>query len=418
MTPRKRKSRIYWRVRGGERRAYGDFRDYSDMGGKREALIASGEKAATTDPDTAHAIAAARVRELDALRRGRTLHGVQKSTTLARAAQLHLIAKAQSGQYTPEWLGRLEVYLRRVLGILGNDRDPASVTVENVRELVATLRRTPSGRRLADGRQATMGDGNVRHHLNSLSGLFRRAASEGYVPPGHNPVAAMLEKPLGRPAEARWLEVPDAALLLEAARTYQASDEGTRFGYPMIATFLLTGARETEVYGLELDDVSLERRTLTYRANRWRRLKTRGSHRIVPLWPQLEAILREYLRGPHRPAGELLFPSLTTGQEAMLTDSRKLLDRIAARAAWKAGEIRSKALRHTYCAARLQTLDGGAPVSVYTVSRELGHTSTAMVQRVYSHLGTVRHRAEVVEYRVEQHRTALGDRLEALERMH
>jgi integrase len=212
--------------------------------------------------------------------------------------------------------------------------------------------------------------------------------------------------------------VPDAALLLEAARTYQASDEGTRFGYPMIATFLLTGARETEVYGLELDDVSLERRTLTYRANRWRRLKTRGSHRIVPLWPQLEAILREYLRGPHRPAGELLFPSLTTGQEAMLTDSRKLLDRIAARAAWKAGEIRSKALRHTYCAAWLQTLDGGAPVSVYTVSRELGHTSTAMVQRVYSHLGTVRHRAEVVEYRVEQHRTALGDRLEALERMH
>jgi integrase len=259
-----------------------------------------------------------------------------------------------------------------------------------------------------------MGDGNVRHHLNALSGLFRRAASEGYVPPGYNPVAAMLEKPSGHPAEARWLEVPDAALLLEAGRTYHAPDEGTRFGYPLLATFLLTGARETEVYGLELDDVSLERRTLTYRPNPWRRLKTRGSHRIVPLWPQLEAILREYLRGPHRPAGELLFPSLATGQEAMLTDSRKLLDHIAERAGWKAGEIRSKALRHTYCAARLQTLDGGAPVSIYTVSRELGHTSPAMVQRVYAHLGTVRHRSEVVEYRVEQHREALRDRLVAL----
>jgi integrase len=136
----------------------------------------------------------------------------------------------------------------------------------------------------------------------------------------------------------------------------------------------------------------------------------------VPLWPQLEAILREYLRGPHRPAGELLFPSLATAQEAMLTDSRKLLDHIAARAGWKAGEIRSKALRHTYCVARLQTLDGGAPVSIYTVSRELGHTSAAMVQRVYAHLGTVRHRSDVVEYRVEQHRKTLGDRLEALER--
>ncbi len=416
MTPKKRRSRIYWRVRGGKRRAYGDFRDYADVGGKLEALVPPGEKLATSDADTAQAIAAARVRQLDGLRRGRMLHGMVKTTTLAKATQLHLIAKAQSGQYTTEWLGRLEAYLRRVLGILGHDRDPASITVENVRELVATLRRLPSGRRLKDGRSATMGDGNVRHHLNALSGVFRRAASEGYVLPGYNPVAAMLEKPAGHPAEARWLEVHDAALLLEAARTYHPPEEGTRFGYPLLATFLLTGGRETEVYGLELDDVSLERRTITYRPNHWRRLKTRGSHRIVPLWPQLEVILREYLRGAYRPAGELLFPSLATGQEAMLIDSRKLLDHVAARAGWKAGEIRSKALRHTYCAARLQTLDGGAPVSIYTVSRELGHTSPAMVQRVYAHLGTVRHRSEVVEYRVEQHRTVLGERLEALER--
>ena len=68
-------------------------------------------------------------------------------------------------------------------------------------------------------------------------------------------------------------------------------------------------------------------------------------------------------------------------------------------------------------AARLQTLDGGAPVSIYTVSRELGHTSPAMVQRVYAHLGTIRHRAEVVEYRVEQHTEALGERLTALQRL-
>ncbi len=63
----------------------------------------------------------------------------------------------------------------------------------------------------------------------------------------------------------------------------------------------------------------------------------------------------------------------------------------------------------------MQTLDGGAPVSIYTVSRELGHTSPAKVQRVYSHLGTVRHRAEVVEYRVEQHTAVLGERLTVLQ---
>lgn len=82
----------------------------------------------------------------------------------------------------------------------------------------------------------------------------------------------------------------------------------------------------------------------------------------------------------------------------MLADTRKLLDHVAARAGWKAGAIRSKQFRHTYCSARLQTLDGGAPISLYTVSRELGHSSQAMVQQVYSHLGAIRHRAEAVEY--------------------
>ncbi len=72
--------------------------------------------------------------------------------------------------------------------------------------------------------------------------------------------------------------------------------------------------------------------------------------------------------------------------------------------------------RHTYCAARLQTVDQGAPVSPFTVSRELRHGSFAMVQRVYGHLGQVRHRSDVVEYRVEQHKRVLAERLMELER--
>ena len=91
--------------------------------------------------------------------------------------------------------------------------------------------------------------------------------------------------------------------------------------------------------------------------------------------------------------------------------SRKLLDRIAQRVGWKRGEIRHRIFRHTYAAQRLQTLDRGAPISLYTVSRELGHGSEDMVRRVYAHLGSVRHRSEVVEYRVEQHFERLGDQL-------
>jgi hypothetical protein len=54
------------------------------------------------------------------------------------------------------------------------------------------------------------------------------------------------------------------------------------------------------------------------------------------------------------------------------------------------------------------------PGDIYTVSRELGHTSPAMVQRVYNHLGTIRHRSEVVEYRSEQHQKVLAKRPETL----
>ena len=49
-------------------------------------------------------------------------------------------------------------------------------------------------------------------------------------------------------------------------------------------------------------------------------------------------------------------------------------------------------------------------MSTYTVAREMGHGGEAMVRKVYGHLGQVRHRAEAVEYRVEQHAAKLGGR--------
>jgi integrase len=154
---------------------------------------------------------------------------------------------------------------------------------------------------------------------------------------------------------------------------------------------------------------------------------------VVPLWPQIEEILRAYLfQGGDAPNG-LLFPS-PAGAAVMLTDFRKVLDHVAIAAGmWeyvldadgqpvkddagepaKRGTVRSKMFRHTYCSARLQTLDQGAPVSIYTVGRELGHGGDSLVKRVYGHLGQVRHRSEVVEYRVEQHRAKLEDRLTRL----
>lgn len=159
---------------------------------------------------------------------------------------------------------------------------------------------------------ATIG-GAIRHHLNVLSNVYRRAASESVVRPGYNPVAALMDKPKGERKEANWLEVPDAALLLESARTYKPKrpDAAMPFIYPLIATYLLTGGRETEVLGLEINDVNFEPKTITFRPNEWRGLKTATSHPVVRLWPQLEPILRDHIKiitsGESPRVGGLLF---------------------------------------------------------------------------------------------------------------
>jgi hypothetical protein len=99
MTPRRRKSRVYWRDQGGGRRAWFDGRDYADVGGKLEPLVARGERYATTDPDVATRLASDRLAELESARRCRAFHGGRAvETRLGAFARLHLIAKKQSGK--------------------------------------------------------------------------------------------------------------------------------------------------------------------------------------------------------------------------------------------------------------------------------------------------------------------------------
>lgn len=408
---KRRKSRVYCRDRGGELRYYGDFRDFSDVGGKREPLTPAGSALATSDRDVAERLSGQRVKELEQKRRNRDVLGIEREKNLADYAAYHLEQKAKSGEVTTPWLESTERHLAAAVGFFGSERGLDTILVEHVQRFSTWLAEQPNRR------GGNLSAGTRRQFLNSLSNLFRRAAGEGYVPPGFNPVAALMHKPQAARREARWLEVSDAALILESARTYRP-DRADAIPAPMLhallATYLLCGARETEVRGLELEDLSFDRRTITFRPNRWRRLKTQTSHRAVPMWPQLETILREYVFGGSGAPRRLVFPAPRVPQEQMITDFRKALDAVATRVGWKTGEIRSKMFRHTYCAARLQTLDRGAPVSEFTVAKELGHGGFQLVRKVYGHLGTVRHRSEVVEYRVEQHLEAVGDRLQLL----
>ena len=408
--PKRRRTRLYWRERGGEPRAWGDFRDFTDVGGGREALIPPGESHATTDPLIAEKLIGDRLSELQERRRNRVLLGVERSAALGPYASHHLVEKRRAGNVTKGWLMQTEHELRTAVEFFGSSRDLHAIRSEDVQRWVGHLRTQPNGR------GGTLCDSSVRHYLNALSNLYRRAAAEGYVTGTYNPVGAMLDKPRAARSEATWFEVPEVALLLEAARTHKPTRiKSLPFMYELFATLALTGGRFKEVMGLCVEDISFDRRTVTFRPNQWRRLKTSTSLRPVPLFPQLEQILRPYVFGGHGPkAAGLLFPSLRLSEPGPVTDIRKSLDSIAKRAGWKAGEVRTKALRHSFCAAALQTLDHGHPISEFTVAAWLGHGGFAMVRRIYGHLGTIRHRSDTVEFRVEQHRDRLGDRLLAL----
>ena len=258
--------------------------------------------------------------------------------------------------------------------------------------------------------------------------MFSRALSESFVTV--NPVAAMYKKPTPEPRTPMWFKPAECALILESARTYKLPTGDGSYAYPYIyplmAVWLLTGARKSEALGLTVDDVSLKHRTISIRPNQWRRLKTSSSERTVPLWPQLEEIIRAYLIQREQEGGlnELLFPA-TRGPEGehMLDNVKKSLDQIGARAGFEAGALRATAFRHSYATARLYTAEHGAPVSLWTVRGEMGHRSTGMIEKVYGHTITQRTRVwsdqktalpEVVEFRIEDHKDAMEERLLAL----
>jgi integrase len=392
-------------------RWWGDFRIYADAGGAQEPLVAEGAKLATTDRTLARQLYAERVKHLEQARRDRVVLGVSAIIGLEAFAARHLVDMAKAGRTTDDWLAYHQTALERAVAFFGRDRTLTSIGVKDVKAYVQHLATLPSGRKAG-----TLSPGSQRATLNCLSKLFRVAVSEGVALA--NPVAGLLDKPRGEKREAQWLEVHECALLLESARTLPPSPEpdalAAAFAYPLLATYLLSGARSAEVLGLRVADVSLARNIIHIRPHQDRRLKTATSHRVVPLWPQLREILSAYLfAAGDAPADDaLLFPSPVTGQ--MIKDWRKTLDRIAVRAGFPKGSVRTKAFRHSYASARLQTVENGAPVAIWTVSRELGHGSDSMLRTIYGHLGQIRHRSQVLEYRIEQHREALADRLTAL----
>lgn len=109
--------------------------------------------------------------------------------------------------------------------------------------------------------------------------------------------------------------------------------------------------RPSEAQGLLIEDIDFRRKRIRVRRNPYRRLKTKRSRRSVPLWPQMEEILLQYLAGRGNPTRGILFPS-PTRPGTPVQSIKRLIAELTLRIDYK-GNLTPKIFRHTYRAARL-----------------------------------------------------------------
>ncbi len=208
----------------------------------------------------------------------------------------------------------------------------------------------------------------INRRITALSAVLTVAVKEyGWL--NKNPIPNVTRMPDSKGSE-RFLSDSERTKLLAACKSSDCPMLS-----PVVELALATGARKSEVLGLQWANVSLDRRTVRF-------LDTKnGDSRTVPLAPHAVAVLAAW-KADRLPVG-LVFPI-----------SPNVLDNAWQAARKKAGipTFRFHDLRHS--AASYLAMSGASLMDIAAI---LGHKTLAMVKR-YSHLS-------------EQHTTAAIDRM-------
>jgi integrase len=397
------RARIVWRAQGGVARAYLEARDLGYP--NRVALKPEGGRHATTDPAEAEELAAAfleRVRTDEQQRRAERQRqrqlGLVVGAELRAFADQHIAQMEDAGNHSPEWLDNLARYLDRAVAFFNvvqpahassaadrlrcaSPRNLATISVPDVRAFVAWLKQQDNGR------GGTLGAQSIRHHLAALGGVFGAAVGDGLLPLGHDPVAALPNRP-GVPKSRTPLREPwEIALLLEAARTLNPAAlalSGRRRPlecvHALLAFFCYTGARESEVRRVDVRDLHFASRmgpqVVIHGAEKGKKRETYELERWVPMHPPLVPILRAHVRSLGRLAG----PLFTNNDGEPLGDWGKSLQRVAVAAGFARGELDTRQLRKAYATHRSTSDD----VDANAVRLEMGHSNLKMMAAVYA----------------------------------
>jgi len=412
----KEKVRIRWRNQGGKQRAYADLRS---LGGGQPALIPPGEKRATTDPEIAEQLLHQLLAKYKKRKEKKVQAAIDPGPDLAEFAIHHLEEQAASDDYDTEWLTDSEAYLALAVDYftrwqhasvrhpepLPRRRGLASIDIPDVRAFSEWLNAMP------DQRGCQRPTASRRRILNALKELFDRAIFEGSLPARSNPVVVPIQELRASSREFGWLSVGELALLLESARTIGCEAQAARAlqslpcPYELVATFMLTGACESEITRLQVRHLDFESRTI-----RIPDFKTGRVARSIPMHSQLREILWPYVQRLGRTSGHVF----TTTWGEPIYSWLEMLDLIATRAGFREDQIRPSVFRTSYIIHRLACMDHGVPINPNKVAREVGYNTPRLKKKVFERVQYGRARMDELAFCPDAIGPDLSARLEAI----
>jgi integrase/recombinase XerC len=210
--------------------------------------------------------------------------------------------------------------------------------------------------------------------------LFTKwATKKGYLA---KDVGATLATPKGARTLPDVLSIADAGLAMDAMATRVAQEEGpiSLRDCAILEVLYASGARVSELCGLDLQDIDYERNTI-------RVIGKGNKERTIPLGnPAMRALEAWLKQGRDSLAGEKSERAVFLGARGKRIDQRTVRTVVyeALQALEGAVKLGPHALRHS---AATHLLEGGADLR--TVQEILGHASLATTQ-IYTHVSTER----------------------------
>jgi integrase/recombinase XerC len=210
--------------------------------------------------------------------------------------------------------------------------------------------------------------------------LFTKWATKmGYLA---KDVGATLATPKGARTLPDVLNVADAGLAMDALATRVAEEDGplSKRDCAMVEVLYASGARVSELCGLDLQDIDYERNTI-------RVIGKGNKERTIPLGnPAMRALDAWLKEGRPSLAGDKSDRAVFLGVRGKRIDQRTVRTVVyhALEALEGAVKLGPHALRHS---AATHLLEGGADLR--TVQEILGHASLATTQ-IYTHVSTER----------------------------